>query len=200
MPIKVSLFDMDGTIFDSGIDWRGIRDEIGLAYDGRPILQQLEDATPATRERGREILLRAEREGAENGELLPGAAELVRFLQSRGVLCVLITNNSRRSAETILSKHPLPFDFVFTRDEGAAKPHPGIFHRALKEVGLPPSQAVAIGDAHLDVIAAHRAGIGQIIAIGMPEWMSEHVPSEADYREVTDLLEARSLLAALLAD
>ncbi|MBU0596062.1 HAD family hydrolase [Candidatus Bipolaricaulota bacterium] len=189
---------MDGTIFDSGIDWRAIRREIGLPYDGRPILEQLEDVSPSIRERGREILFRAEREGAENGAPLPGAAELIGFLQSKDVRCVLITNNSRLSAETMLLKHPLPFDLVLTRDEGAAKPDPGIFRHALREIGLLPGQAVAIGDAHLDVIAAHRAAIGQIIAVGMPEWMIEHVPSEAVFHPIADLAEAQALLAKLI--
>lgn len=198
MAPRAALFDMDGTILDSGIDWHAIRAEIGLPYDGRPILQQLEAASCSMRERGLEILSRAEREGAENGKLLPGATELVQFLQSNDVRCVLITNNSRRSTETILSKYPLPFDLVLTRDEGAAKPDPGIFRHALREIGSLPSQAVAIGDAHLDVIAAHRAGIGQIIAVGMPEWMLEHVPPEAIFHRVANLPEAHALLVELL--
>jgi len=198
MSIAAALFDMDGTIFDSGIDWRAIREEIGLPYDGRPILQQLQDVPPHLREHGREILFRAEREGAENGTLLPGASELLGFLQSRGVRCALITNNSRRSAETILAKHPLPFALVLTRDEGAAKPSPTIFEVALRKFGVDPGETVAIGDAHLDVIAAHRAGVGRILAVGMPEWMSNHVPPEATFHRLADLREVHALLAKLI--
>jgi len=197
MRIRAVLFDMDGTIYDSRIDWRALRDEIGLPYDGRPILQQLAEAPEPLRQRGLEALHRTEREGAENGELLPGAAELVAMLRSQGVQCALITNNSRPNAEKVLSRHPIPFDLVLTRDDGAAKPDPGIFERALRELAVRPTEAVAIGDAHLDVIAAAHAGIGQIIAVGMPEWMATHVPREIPYRKADDLHQARELISEM---
>ena len=200
MAIRAVLFDMDGTIVDSGIDWRALREEIGLPYDGRPILQQLERSTPEVRERGRAVLHRAERDGAGRAKLLPGAAELVAMLQSRKVRCALITNNSRSSAETILLRHPLPFDLVLTREDGAAKPDPEVFIDALRRFDVLPDEAAAIGDAHLDVIAAHRSGIERIIAVGMPPWMAEHVPPEIEYAHVANLQGAHALLAGMLGD
>jgi len=200
MAIRAVLFDMDGTIVDSGIDWLTFRKEIGLPSDGRPILEQLERSAPEARERGRSALHRAEREGADRAQLLPGAAELVAMLQTRGVRCALITNNSRASAETVLSRHRLSFDLVLTREDGAAKPDPGIFIDALRQLGVPSNEAAAIGDAHLDVIAAHRSGIERIIAVGMPPWMAEHVSPEIDYTHVADLHEAHALLVRMLGD
>ena len=200
MAIRAVLFDMDGTLVDSGIDWLALREEIGLPYDGRPILEQLERSTPEVRGRGRAVLHRAEREGADRARLLPGAAELVAMLQTREVHCALITNNSRASAETVLSRHPLSFDLVLTREDGAAKPDPCIFIRALRQLDVSPKEAAAIGDAHLDVIAAHRSGIERIIAVGMAPWMAEHVSPEIDYAHVADLQEAHTLLAGMLDD
>lgn len=197
MQIRAVLFDMDGTIYDSRIDWRALRGEIGLPYDGRPILQQLEEAPEPLRQRGFEALHRAEREGTENGDLLPGATELVALLRSQGVHCALITNNSRPNAEKVLSGHPIPFDLVLTRDDGAAKPDPWIFEQALRKLDVAAAEAVAIGDAHLDVIAAAHAGIRHIIAVAMPEWMAAHVPREIPYRTVGDLHEARGVLSEI---
>jgi len=198
MLIKAVLFDMDGTLYDTRLDWLEIRHRIGLPYDGRPILRQLDEAEPELKKRGEEILFRAEQEGAENGVLLPGAAELLHDLQTRGVLCALITNNSRRSVETVLARHPLPFDLVLSRDDGAAKPDPGIFCAAMEQLGVSPGETIAIGDTHLDLVAAQRAGISEIVLVGTLPWLREHIPSDAEYHEATDLVAARKIIERLI--
>ena len=153
------LFDMDGTIYDSGIDFLAIRERLGLPQNGMPILDQLRTASPETRARGVELLHAAEAEGAANGQLIPGTIELLSWLRRRDIRCALITNNSRRSVEAVLAKHPLFFDLVLTRDDGAAKPEPDLFLKALEQLHIQPSHAVVVGDTHLDALAAHRAGI-----------------------------------------
>jgi len=199
MRIRAALLDMDGTIFDSRIDWLGLRKKIRIPWDGRPILAQLRDAHSDVREEGIALLHEAERTGAENGELIPGTYEILELLRRHSVLCALITNNSRRSAQTVLGRYCLPFDLVLTRDDGAAKPDPEVFLRALAELEVDPAETVAIGDAHLDVIAAHRAGIREVILVATPAWMRAHIPPDAAYRAAADLVEAGQILEGLLA-
>lgn len=198
MRIRAALLDMDGTIYDSRIDWLRLREKIRIPWDGRAILAQLRDAPSDVREEGIALLHEAERVGAENGELIRGTHEVLELLRRHSVRCALITNNSRRSAETVLNRYCLPFDLVLTRDDGAAKPDPDVFLRALAELKVDPSEAVAIGDAHLDLIAANRAGIREIILVGTPAWMKEHIPPDAEYRAAADLAEASEILERLL--
>jgi len=198
MGIRAALIDMDGTIFDSKIDWLRLRDQIRIPWDGRAILAQLADAAPDVRERGLALLEDAERDGAENGELIPGTHDLLDLLRRRLIRCALITNNSRRSAETVLRRYALPFDMVLTRDDGPTKPDPTGFTRALAELQAAPQEAVAIGDAHLDLIAAHRAGIEEIILVGTPLRMREHIPPDVSFRAAMDLAEVREILGELL--
>jgi len=198
MRIRAALLDLDGTLFDGGIDWLALREQIEIPWDGRPILAQLRDAAPELRERGLALLHRAERDGAQRGGLLPGAEEFLAFLVDRGIRRVLVTNNSRRSADTVLARFSLPLDVVLTRDDGAYKPDPEALLSGLRQVGVSPSEAVAIGDAHLDLIAAHRAGVREIILVRFAEWMKAHVPPDARYHTAADLFEVRSLLASLL--
>jgi len=199
MRIRAALLDMDGTVFDSRIDWLALREKIELPWDGRPILAQLRDTPTDVRVKGLALLHEAEREGAEDGELIPGTHELLESLRRHSVRCALITNNSRSSAETVLDRYRLSFDLVLTRDDGAAKPDPEIFGRALAELQVDPDEAVAIGDAHLDLIAAQRAGIRETILVGTPSWMRGHIPSDAEYHEAANLIEARDILERLLA-
>jgi HAD superfamily hydrolase (TIGR01509 family) len=200
MTIRAALFDMDGTIYESGIDWLGLREEIDIPWDGRPILAQLAKADAATRERGTAALHRAEADGAQNGSLIEGTESLLALLHARGARCALVTNNSRRSADTVLSRHPLDFDLVLTREDGPSKPAPDLFLLALERLGAAPGESVVIGDAHLDLLAAQAAGIRDVILVGTPAWMREHIPGNAHYEEARDLHQVRRLLARLLGE
>jgi HAD superfamily hydrolase (TIGR01509 family) len=199
MRIRAALLDMDGTLFDSRIDWLALRKKLELPWDGRPILAQLQDAPPDVRTKGLGLLHEAERVGAKDGELIPGTHEILESLRRHSIRCALITNNSRRSVETVLRRYRLSFDLVLTRDDGPTKPDPESFVRALAQLQVDPSDAVAIGDAHLDLIAAHRAGISEIILVGTPAWMKEHIPSDVEHHEAANLIEAREILERLLA-
>jgi len=200
MAIRAALVDMDGTVHESGIEWRALRREIGLPWDGRPILDQLAGADPATRERGTVLLHRAEAESSSTGRLIAGAVELLSALRCHGVRCALVTNNSRASAETVLDRHGLRFDLVLTRDDGRTKPEPHLLLDALRRLGVAAEEALVIGDAHIDAMAAAAAGIPEIVLVGTPEWMKEHIPVGVTYREASDLFAARDLILGLLGE
>lgn len=185
------LFDMDGTIYDSGIDFLAIRNRLGLPQNGMPILDQLREASSEDRARGIELLHSAEAEGAANGHLIPGTTELLSSLQEKDIRCALITNNSRRSVEVILAKHPLSFDLILTREDGNAKPEPDLFLKALEQLHVQPSHGVAVGDTHLDALAAHRAGIREIHLVSLREWMAALIPADIEYKTASDLDEVR---------
>ncbi len=192
------LFDMDGTIYDSGIDFLAIRERLGLPQNGMPILDQLRTASPETRARGVELLHAAEAEGAANGQLIPGTIELLSWLRRRDIRCALITNNSRRSVEAVLAKHPLFFDLVLTRDDGAAKPEPDLFLKALEQLHIQPSHAVVVGDTHLDALAAHRAGIQEIHLVSLRDWMAALIPTDIAYKPAANLDDVRMRMAEWL--
>ena len=200
MTFKAVLFDMDGTIYDSGLDWRAIREEMGVPRDGRSISEQLATATPEVRERGLRILHRAESEGAANGRLIDGTEEILAMLHAHGIRCALITNNSRASLDAVMAKHPLPFDLFLTREDGPMKPAPELFLQALDEFGVEPADTVAIGDAHLDAVAAHRAGIEKMILVAPPDWMEDLIPEGVPYHRAADLQQVRQIVQRWLAE
>ena len=192
MSQRCVLFDMDGTLYDSDIDLSAIRSELGLPKDGRPILDQLREKSPEVCARGIELLCAAEAEGAANGKLLPGTRELLSWLQERDVLCGLVTNNSRLSVDAILAAHPLSFDVIVTRNDAATKPAPDLFLLALDRLQISAPDAMAVGDTHLDALAAHRAGIRAIHLVSLRDWMAEFIPSEIEYETAVDLAELRA--------
>ncbi len=194
MPQLAALFDMDGTLYDSGIDFAALRQELGFPHNGVPILKQLESSPPEQRERGIEFLHRVEAEGAASGTLIPGAEPLIHWLQERGVRCALVTNNSRASADAVLAKLDFSFDVVLTRENGRAKPDPGLFLSAMEHTGVRPEHAVAIGDTHLDALAAHRAGISEILLVALRDAFRKLIPTHVRYKEGRDLADVHRMI------
>jgi phosphoglycolate phosphatase len=183
---------MDGTLYNTRLSFRSLRQEMGLSSDGEPILVQLERLPSHQRALGVERLLDAESQGASRGDLFPGAAELLDWLNARGVACALITNNSRRSLHTVLRRHPLPFHLTLSRDDGPMKPSPELYLRALDRFGVPPYRAMAIGDSLLDVQAAHRAGLRRIHLVHATA--ETKIPLEVEVTVSEDLVQLRERL------
>jgi len=198
MTICAALLDLDGTIWDAPIDWPRLRREIGLPLDSRPILHHLKEMTPKARNRGLSILEEHEALGVANGALIPGTHELLRFLKARQIKCALVSNNSRQSVQAVLGRHGLTFDAVLTRDDGVFKPDPEAFLAALKQLEMTPDQAIVIGDTHLDLLAAHRAGITDVVLVATKEWMKPLLPEDIFYHKAADLFEVQAIIARLL--
>jgi HAD superfamily hydrolase (TIGR01509 family) len=198
MAIRAALFDMDGTIWESPVDWMQVRQAIGVPPEARTIISYLSTVSPEERARGMAVLERYEASGVEAGCAMPGANELVAFLRSRGVPTALVTNNSRASASATLDRIGCRFDRVFTREDGALKPDPEALLAPLRALGFSPDEAVALGDSFLDLAAAHGAGIREIVLVAPKAWSRSRFPAGAVFHEVTDLFAARKLLECLL--
>jgi pyrophosphatase PpaX len=196
--IRAVLFDLDGTLWENPVRWDELRRELGLPPDGLPIYWHISRLPEGKREEAEARLREKEAEGVRFGRLKPGALELLEFLRSRGVLCVLVTNNSRESAEGVLRLHPLPFDLVWTREDGALKPDPEAFLGPLRRLGVSPEEAAVVGDSHLDLQAAHAARVPVILLLRPLDWMRPFFPSGAVFHEVQTLREAQELLARFL--
>ncbi|MFO8033831.1 MAG: HAD family hydrolase [Candidatus Bipolaricaulota bacterium] len=200
MPIRAVLLDMDGTIWDSPVDWAQLRSNLGLPEDGRPIVEHLKHASSEERARGLSLLEEHEARGASHGRLMPGTHELLDLLSRKRLRSALVTNNSRTSVEKVLSQHHLHFDVVVSRDEIPMKPAAEAFLEPLNVLGCSPDEAVAIGDTHLDVWAAHAAGVAHMILVASKAWSRLLLPKDAELTEVLHLGEARRVLATLLSD
>ncbi|MDQ7039299.1 MAG: HAD family hydrolase, partial [Aquificota bacterium] len=137
--------------------------------------------------------------GVRRGRPVPGATELLSYLRERGIITILVTNNSRSSAEAVLRATGLEFDAIYTREEGALKPEPEALLHPLRDLGVSPDEAVLIGDSHHDLAAARNAGVRHVILVSPSERARSFFPPDADYHEVNDLREAKSLLERLLS-
>lgn len=199
MAVRAVLLDMDGTIWDCPVDWGGLRATLGLPNDGRPIMEHLRQAAPEQRARGIALLEQHEAHGANHGRLMAGTHELLDLIHAHGLKTALVTNNSRASVNSVLAQLKLDFDLVVSRDEIPMKPRAEAFLEPLRQLACLPEEAVAIGDAHLDVLAANAAGVAHMILVAPKRWSRRMLPASASFIEVPDLQAARHTLGETLA-
>ena len=158
MGIAGVIFDLDGTLVDSGLDFEQIRADMGLAPDA-PILESLETMSPRRRAECEQVLRAHEQQGAERASPYPGVLDLLGQLVTDGVPLAILTRNRGDCAQaTLCSALPACWDQVISRDDGPIKPSPWGIQTICRQWQVDPARVVMIGDYVFDVEAGHQAG------------------------------------------
>lgn len=180
-PLRLAVFDCDGTLVDSQHSiWAAVSAAFrsldlappALAQSRRVIGLPLADALAALvpaeagvdharlTERYREAFFAMRASGEVVEPLFPGIAEALEALEAAGYLLGIATGKSRRGLERTLAGHALLQRFVTlqTSDDGPGKPHPHMLERAIAEAGAAAGACVMIGDTTFDVLMARAAG------------------------------------------
>jgi 2-haloalkanoic acid dehalogenase type II len=88
-----------------------------------------------------------------------------------------------------LHRNGLSFTFVVaSEEEQRYKPHPSIFQRAIRYLGLPPTNILHVGDSyHEDVVGATSVGMGAVLIDRRPDPGNESLQSVRVIRGLRDL-------------
>ena len=108
--------------------------------------------------------------------LLPAARECLDQLQAAGVICAVISNDTRAGIEAFLKHHGLDkhMTALWSAEDLPSKPNPGAVHALCDQLGLDPGRCALIGDADSDLLMAREAGIGHGLGY-VAGW--EHCPN-----------------------
>lgn len=203
------ILDIDGTLVDSNdaharawyeafseagitVPYEAIRRSIGMGGDKlMPAVSGIREDEP----RGEAISKRREQIFKEKflPQLKPtrGARALLKRMHDDG-LRLAVASSAKQEELRHLLKICGADAYIETKtssdDADRSKPDPDIVHVALKELGLPVSAVVMLGDTPYDVEAAERAGIGTI-AVRCGGWDDEALRDAiAIYEDPADLL------------
>lgn len=184
--LKALIFDMDGTITVLALPLEDMRLDTKSFYLSKglpPEILDEADGISSSTGKAREyflgngvnqaeweewefevdvILSEHERFAADTALLIDGALDVVQNLRRRGVKTAILTNNGRPAVEKIMKQIPLKqhFDVIQTRHESPRpKPFPDGILKIVDELGVTKREAVYIGDALIDAMAAKRAGV-----------------------------------------
>ena len=179
--LPLVVFDMDGTIIQSNIDYFGTRQKIWEILKGtvsknyyeeivgspRSIIElvdllEINDETNTKMKLAWEIIEKSENEGYEDAKVNEDVYETLEFLKTKGYTLTIFTNNSRKLTNYGLEKFNLQkyFDFVLTRDEVKnTKPHPEGLEITMRRFSAQNSNVVFVGDSWIDAETAVNARV-----------------------------------------
>ncbi len=202
--MKAALFDMDGTLVDSMLEWRKCNVEFlkGLGYEITPDIQArvLQSTGPMLMDyvresKGVEVDLKAlgsfhkihmYEVYSRGAAVKPGVREYLEHLRSRGVCLVVTTATWTPHTEIALDRCGLKpyFDAICCTDAiGVSKREAAYFDRVSSIIGHPTCECVLFEDALYALESGREAGLLGEVAVADP--VNEHVRDQI--RAVADV-------------
>ena len=156
------IFDIDGTLVDSKLNFTEIRNEMQLS-PGEPILEALEQMSPTDAERCQKILAKHEEQGVRQAVPFPGVNELLEDLQQRGVRIAAVTRNRQKLGQEMLARWSGSFEVILGRENGPIKPDPWSILSICQQWEVEPSRVIFLGDYLFDMQAGRNAGTRTVL-------------------------------------
>jgi HAD superfamily hydrolase (TIGR01549 family) len=209
--VKAVIFDVDGTLVDTvdlhaaswvatfrhfghAVAFEDVRAQIGKGGDQlmphflpEDVVQREGEAVEAFR---KDLYMR---EMIGRARAFPGVAELFRRIRADGRRVVLASSGKPDELahyKKLAGIEDLVDAETTSADAEKSKPYPDIFLAALD--GMPPDEAIVVGDSPYDAEAAGKAGLRTIglLSGGFPEATLRAAGCMAIYRDPAALLDA----------
>ena len=134
------IFDMDGTLIESHLDFAVIRAQLGIGED-EGIIESIEAMEPLRAKLAREKLNDLELASVRQAAPLAGCHKLLSEIKLAGMKMALLTRNSAEAMAIALDKIGSDyFDITWSREQGPIKPEPDGVLRACREMGILPEK------------------------------------------------------------
>jgi HAD superfamily hydrolase (TIGR01509 family) len=176
-PIHAAIFDLDGTLVDSRLDFAAMRKELGAPRD-IGLLEYIEGlASARAREEAMEVVHRHEIAGAQVASWMPGAEETLHTLHRQGTPIAIVTRNSRVAARLTMERLGMPAIPLKAREDAAPKPNPEALLAIAAQWDIAPAVCAYIGDFRYDIEAAERAGMTPVLYIAGETPTADYPPT-----------------------
>ena len=173
LPIRLVIFDFDGTLSDSGDWFLSVVDELARKFRFRTV--QPDEVDMLRNKSSRDVIAflgiskwklpliarhvrRLVGRNAHQIELFPGTPDLLEQIAATGVKIALVTSNAEANVRKILGpEHAARID-CFACGSSLFGKAPK-FRRVLKKMGVKPGEVLAVGDETRDIDAAREVGM-----------------------------------------
>ncbi|CAK9214421.1 unnamed protein product [Sphagnum troendelagicum] len=198
------VFDMDGTLTVPTIDFasmyrRVLGDDHPRIVSGSPIdiLHEIAEWSPEKQVQAYAIIAEYEKQALERLQIMPGAHEVCKLLDSKEIRRGLITRNVKESVDLFHSRFELQeFSPALSREFKPYKPSAAPLLHICNTWGASPSEVLMVGDsAKDDIVCGTRAGAMTCLLDENDRYEVSQLPEEQrpDFK-VRTLFEINSLL------
>lgn len=159
MQIKGIIFDLDGTLVESSLDFELIRQQIGCPDDIDLLKYVDELSCKLAQASANQIILDHEYQDAVNAKPIKGMAELINTIAAVKLPMAIVTRNSLAASAMKVKQNNIAIAHVITREDYPAKPAPDALLAIATQWGISPQQIIYVGDYLYDIQAANNAGM-----------------------------------------
>jgi len=152
------IFDLDGTLVDSRLDFAAIRAHLNCPPDVG-VLEFIDSLPASEQAAAHAVVLEYERAGAERAVWMPGARECLARLEKNGIPAAILTRNARQVARLTLDRLQGAIGCLLAREDAPPKPAPEGLLMIAKTWQLAPARLAYVGDFKYDLLAAQNAGM-----------------------------------------
>lgn len=157
--VKGVIFDLDGTLVESSLNFTKMRDDVGCPHD-QDILTFVDALSCVrTKANAHNVILRHELEDAQNAKWLEIGKAMVEKVQAHNLPMAIVTRNCRQATAIKVANNGIPIDYVLTREDAPAKPDPTALLMVANTWQLQPEDCLYVGDFIYDQQAAENAGM-----------------------------------------
>ncbi|MDR2136944.1 MAG: HAD-IA family hydrolase [Synergistaceae bacterium] len=161
------ILDWDGVLADTRLNFRALRQKY---FDGKivPLIEAAANLPAQVRAEALAEIRAIEMEGAERATPVPGAKDLIAWLDTPGTLggkpWAVVSRNCRDSIVLAAGKCGIVLPSVFLcREDPYVKPDPRALALAAERLGASLSGCVMVGDFVYDLQAARDASIPSVL-------------------------------------
>lgn len=174
--IRNILFDLDGTLVDSPIDFAGIRKALGISrqQDILGYVGSLQSSDEELYAKACDIVYQFEFEASQHAIIYEGVEELLKFLTKQNIQLGIVTRNCREIAHEQIKSIEKYFLKVLTRDDVEnPKPHPESFEFFRDHYAFSSNETLFIGNHYHDEQFAQNNNLMYL----------QYVPAEKNTRD-----------------
>lgn len=178
LPVSGLLFDNDGVLVDSlepaAVAWDAWAAVYAPAFDFRTQVEHGVRASdtvatlvaPEVFDEAIAALDKAELDGSDVCDALPGAVELTRSLPAERWAVVTSAIRPLGLARLAAAGHPTPPAVISADDVSRGKPDPEPYLMGAEALGVSPDECAVFEDAPAGIAAARAAGVKYVIGVG----------------------------------
>ena len=196
-PITGVIFDLDGTLVSSSLNFTAIREQIGCpqSTDILTFIDNIKDHV--ARQHAIDKVVVNELKDAHSAEIIPGVIEMLAELHHTNVPTAVVTRNCRVATDIKLQRHNLEFEIVLTRECAPPKPDPTALLNIANDWDIDPQHLVYVGDYIYDIQTAENAGMRSVLmdfsdepTSEKPTWFKQATWCYSDYSQLLNSVAA----------